>query len=225
MLGQQLHAAAIVNGGFEAGLTGWTTAVQTGSEGNFFVQTGTASPVLGSPVPAPPEGANAAMSDAAGPGSRVLYQDFLVGAVSPATALTFALFVNNGAPDFVVHSNLDFATPALNQQARVDLMLPAADPFSVDPADVLLNLFQTNPGDPLVSGYNTYSADVTALLQAHQGQTLRLRFAQVDNVFTFNLGVDDVAIEVVPEPSTWLLASAGVIAGALARRRIRARER
>jgi len=35
---------------------------------------------------------------------------------------------------------------------------------------------------------------VTALFLAHPGQTLRLRFADVDNVSPFNLGVDDVAV-------------------------------
>jgi hypothetical protein len=44
---------------------------------------------------------------------------------------------------------------------------------------------------PAVTGYNTFSFDLTALLVARAGQTLRLRFAEVDNVNVFNFGVDD----------------------------------
>jgi hypothetical protein len=60
-------SAQITNGGFELGLTGWTSANQIGSEGTFSPQTGTASPVNGDPVPVPPQGIFAAMSDAQGP--------------------------------------------------------------------------------------------------------------------------------------------------------------
>src|SRR5262252_2097616 len=61
----------ILNGGFESGLTSWTRVDQLGSEGTFFPQSGTVSPVNGDLVPAPPGGAFAAMSDAFGPGSHV----------------------------------------------------------------------------------------------------------------------------------------------------------
>jgi hypothetical protein len=54
----------------------------------------------------------------------------------------------------------------------------------------------------LTSGYNSLAFDITALLQSHQDETLRLRFADVDNVNFFNLGVDGVGIHTptsVPE--------------------------
>ena len=70
------HANLIVNGSFESGLSGWTTVDQFGSEGTFYVQSGNTAPISGSPVPVPPDGSNAAMSDAFGPGAHVLYQDF-----------------------------------------------------------------------------------------------------------------------------------------------------
>src|SRR5215471_5978250 len=132
-----VHAIPVItNGGFEAGLTSWTKADQTGSEGTFFSQSGTVSPVNGDPVPAPPEGTMAAMTDAQGPGSHVLYQDFT--ATAGSAALSFALFIGNRADRFVTPATLDFSTPALNQQARVDIVRAAADPFSVAGADVLL---------------------------------------------------------------------------------------
>ncbi len=205
----------IVNGGFESGFNGWILADAVGSDGTFFLQSGTASPINGDPVPAPPGGAIAAMTDAQGPGSHVLYQDFFVPA-SPGTALlTFELFIGNRAGEFATPSpaSLDFSTPALNQQARVDILRAGTDPFTVAAADVLMSLFQTNPGDPLISGYASHSADLTALLNANAGQTLRIRFAETDNLFIFQLGVDNVGLEtlaVVPEPASWILFATGL---------------
>jgi hypothetical protein len=211
------QAQIINNGGFEAGLTSWTTLDQIGSDGTFFVQSGTTSPVNGFSVAAPPEGVNAAMTDAQAPGSHVLYQDFVVPTGGGSFEVAFSLFLNNLADAFYVPDHLDFATPDLNQQARVDIVTTSADPFSVASGDVLQNLFKTAPADPLVSGYTNHIVDVTALFQARQGQTLRLRFAAVDNVAPFNFGVDAVDIRssrsapVVPEPSSLLLGAAGLV--------------
>jgi glucose/arabinose dehydrogenase len=214
-------APLISNGGFESGFAGWIRADAVGSEGTFHLQTGTASPVLGDPVPAPPGPTQAAMTDAEGPGSHVLYQDFLVPADVTTGVLSFDVFVGNRAEQFETPATLDFSTPTLNQQARVDFLLPAADPFSVAPADVLLTVFQTQVGDALVSGYSTVSTDVSALLVARAGQTLRLRFAEVDNVFPFQFGVDNVSLETqpIPEPGSLLLIGSGLLLGA--RRRLR----
>jgi len=217
----------ILNGGFELGLSGWTTVDQLGSDGAFSIQSGTTSPVNLLPVPPPPGGANAAMTDAQGPGSHVLYQDFVV---TPGSAtISFDLFIGNQATDFFTPSSLDFSTPAPNQQARVDILRASADPFSVVNADVLLNLYQTNTGDPLVSGYGPHTVDVSALFASHVGETLRLRFAETDNVFFLNLGVDNVSIDPttpVPEPASILLFGAGLVrlvAGRLGARSRRAR--
>jgi len=201
----------ISNGGFQSGFASWTRVDQLGSEGTFMLQTGTTSPVSGDPVPAPPGSTTAAMTDALGPGSHVLYQDFFVplgGAI-----LSFDLFLGNRANAFFTPANgtLDFSTAALNQQARVDIMRTTADPFSVAAGDVFLNLYQTRPGDPLISGYNTIMRDISALLASQVGQTLRLRFAETDNVFTFQMGVDNVIFG-VPEPASTLLFGAALAA-------------
>jgi len=219
--GNAQAANVVNNGGFESGLSGWTRADQLGSDGTFAIQTGTASPVNGDTVPAPPEGLRAAMSDAQGPGSHVLYQDIVIPAVVPSATLSFDVFVGNRADAFRTPSTLDFSTPALNQQARVDILAGGTDPFTVAG---LQNAFQTMVGDPLVSGYTHHTVDVTSLLNAHLSQTLRLRFAEVDNVFTFQLGVDNVALDVgasqtVPEPASWVLMVTAGLALAWRQRR------
>lgn len=220
-------AELITNGSFESGFTGWSRADQTGSDGTFFSQTGTLSPVQGSPVPAPPQGSFAAMTDAGAPGTHVLYQDFFV-TNSSAFALNFSLFVGNSGPDFYTPGTLDFSTTAINQRARVDLMSASSSPFSLLSGDILVNLFETAPGSPLSFGYTNYSYDLTSLLQPYQGTTIRLRFAEVDNLAPLNLGVDKVSLTTsvtnVPDPLSWYTAWLALI-GLLIVARLRQRPR
>ena len=210
----------INNGGFESGFAGWTRVDQTGSEGTWAQQSGSTSPVNSFAVPAPPGGSNAAMTDAQAPGSHILYQDFTVPMTLGVTTLSFDLFIRNHASAFFSPNTLDFATPALNQQFRVDIITTSANPFSVTVGDVLFTVYQTQPGNALVSGYTTITADLTALFAAHPGETLRLRFAEVDNVNFFNVGVENVSL-VVPEPTTvsLLVAAAAVLVARRIRRR------
>lgn len=211
----------ITNGGFESGFSGWTRADQVGSEGTWLQQSGTSSPVNSFAVPAPPGGSNAAMTDAQGPGSHVLYRDFAVPMTLTVAQLRFDLYINNHANAFFSPNTLDFATSTLNQQFRVDILTASSDPFSVTVGDVLLTVYQTQPGNPLVSGYVTITADLTALLTARPGETLRLRFAEVDNVQAMNVGIDNVSL-VVPEPATVsiFLAGLALLGGMMARRRL-----
>jgi hypothetical protein len=223
------HAGLITNGTFEAGLANWTSQNQNGGNGDFFAQTGTQSPVNGFVVPAPPEGTTAAMTDAEGPGSHLLYQDFVVPLSVPNAVFTFSYFLNNGDTQYRTPLSLDFSTPALNQQARIDIVSTSVDVFSVVAADILQNLFQTGPSTLLnTSGYVTQQVDITAALQPFLGQTLRLRASETDNVSFLNFALDNLDITVsaasaVPEPSTFGLASLflGVIGFATARERRR----
>jgi hypothetical protein len=210
------HGQLISNGGFESDLTGWTTADLPGSDGGFMSQSGIASPVNGDPVPAPPGGTKAAMTDAQGPGTHVMYQTFTPTSLVGSAPLSFDVFIGNRADTFVTPTTLDFSTPALNQQARVDILLASADPFSIAAADVLLNVYKTNVGDPAISGYTNISTDIAAILNANLGTPLMLRFAEVDNLFTFQLGVDNVTL--VPEPASLAMLAVGAM---IARRRSR----
>jgi len=159
------------------------------------------------------------MTDALGPGSHVLYQDFTVTSTADTAVLSFTLFVGNRAGAFYVPASgtLDFSVAAFNQQARVDLLLGSASQFSVAGSDVLLNAFQTSPGSAAVSGYTSFSVPVASILNSHLNAPLRLRFAETDNVSNFQFGVDSVSLQTgpssaVPEPSTF---AAGAVAGAL----------
>ena len=212
----------ITNGGFETGFGSWTRANRVGSEGDWFHHSGTLSPVNGFAVPAPPGGGAAAMTDGAGPGSHVLYQDFVVPFTLGVSTLRFDLYIQNRATDFFSPATLDFATPTLNQQFRVDLLSASADPFSVSVGDVLMNVYQTQPGNPLVSGWVTITMDVSSVLAGRGGQTLRLRFAETDNVNFLVVGVDNVSL-VVPEPGTitFLVGGLGLLGAAVIRKRLR----
>jgi len=223
-------ASTIANGGFETGFASWVRVDQLGSDGTFSLQSGLASPVNADPVPAPPSGTRAAMSDGAAPGAHVLYQDFV--ATPGSQTLSFDLFIGNRADRFATPASLDFALTnpngalTLNQQVRVDLLRAGADPFSVAAADILLSLYASQVGDPLVSGYRSFSSDIGALLGAHSGELLRLRFAETDNVAQMQLGVDNVAIAAVsaiPEPASTALLAVGL--AALFARRSRGAER
>jgi hypothetical protein len=213
-----IAAEIINNGGFSSGFAGWTVANQAGSDGAFFLQTGASSPVNGTTVPAPPGPTMAAMTDAQGPGTHVLYQDFVVPGGVASAVLSFDTFIGNRASAFFVPSpaSLDFAAPAFNQQARIDILLGSATSFSVAGSDILSNVFQTNAGDALVSGYTSHSIDITSVLNAHLNTPLRLRFAETDNVNVFQFGVDNVSLATgdgaaVPEPSSLVTAALGAL--------------
>lgn len=201
-------AALILNGGFESGFTNWSVADEIGGAASGWqIQTGTTSPINMIAVPAPPQGTHAAMTDAGGAGSHALYQSFTVAPGSTVT-LSFDLFVGSQAgivtptPD-----SLDFNVIP-NQHARVDILAGAttlANAFSL--TSVVDNVF-----DPPVSttSYTLYNFNITSAVGV--GGTFTLRFAEVDNLNIFNLGVDNVSIVTsqgtVPEPSSGAIVAA-----------------
>ena len=182
-------AATVTNGGFETGnFTGWTVVNQAGGNGNWFVYTGTTAPVSGFTIAAPPEGMRAATSAQAARGSHVLYQDV---ALEPGFThtLSFVLYYANRAAVFATPPTLDY-TVVPNQQYRVDILKPSAPVTSVAAGDILATVFQTHVGDPRSLAPTRISFGLTAFA----GTTVRIRFAEVDNLLFFQGSTDAVAI-------------------------------
>ena len=188
----------ILNAGFEANggvgsstVTDWTIFDVPGSIGGttstfgtMVVYTGTAAPISAGVIDAPTEGSFAVVGDSTGPSSSLIYQDIVVPAGATGD-IQCDVYINNQAADFVVGPDLDWeANP--NQHARLDLLDPAAAPDDTG-AGVLETIFITNPGDPLVQSYQTVITD----LSPYAGQTVRLRWAKVDNQFFFQGAVDN----------------------------------
>jgi hypothetical protein len=202
------QAASVVNGDFETGdLSGWTVnSTSSAANGTWFNYSGTVAPLtgvpLGSTVSAPPQGIYAALADQVNAGRRLLYQDVALDPVAPGDSLTLSLFayykaqqglLGNPTPD-----SLDQSAPGINEQYRIDVMSPSAALTSIAPADVLVNVFRTHAGDP----QNMAPTKLTADLTPYAGQTIRLRFAEVDNNGVLNASTDDVRIEKVsPDPT------------------------
>jgi hypothetical protein len=181
-------AASVKNGGFENLLSDWLP--QNLGPGQWYAYSGTSSP-FGVPIAAPPEGSFAAVSDESNPSTPILYQDV---ALEPTATHTLSLFVYYRSaapiavpsPDSLLYSPI--STP--NQQYRIDVMKASAPLTSVNPADILLNVFRTKVGDPTVLLPTFKTVDLTPFA----GQTVRLRFAVVANVAPFNASTDAVTI-------------------------------
>ena len=155
------------------------------------------------------------MSDGKGPGRTCSTRTSSSRRADAVGVLHVRLFVGNRADRFPSPpspAGLDFTTPALNQQVRVDILRAATDPFSVATADVLITAYQTQTTDPLVSGYTSFTVNVSSLMASQAGQTLRLRFAEIDNLNFFQFGVDNVSLVAsVPEPSSVVMMGSGLM--------------
>jgi hypothetical protein len=181
-------AATVANGDFETGtLSGWQT--QLSGAGNWFAYSGTSSPVSAATIAAPPQGSFAAVTDQDNPGSTILYQDV---ALAPDLAQKLSLYVYYHSFAAIAHPSTDSLSESdlPNQQYRIDVMKPSASPTSIDPADILLTVFRTATGDPPFLAPTKMTAD----LSSFAGQTVRLRFAEVDNQSNFNASTDAVSI-------------------------------
>jgi hypothetical protein len=198
----RLSAAQIVNGGSEAGGAGWGALFAPGSDnppdGRWWLESGGITPLSGLAAPPPASGSLYAISDQNGPGAGVLFQTFTIAGPVQNAWLSFDMFINNSAVTETIGSGFDFVTAA-NQHGRVDLLsgIPG-DMFTLG-SDLLFNMF--------IGG--------TSFGWTH--------FGEVDNQLFFNMGVDNVALDLntVPEPATLTLVTLGSMGIAAARRRRR----
>lgn len=190
-------AATVVNGDFETGtLSGWQQVnFPPEASGAWFAYTGTAPPLPAAiEVPPPPAGNFAAITSQGGAGTHILYQDV---ALEPyyTHQLTLLVYYRSAAPLATPSpETLNSEIPAANQQYRIDVMKPTAPIESVNPSAILATVFATKTGDPEELGPTPLTVNLTPFA----GQTVRLRFAEVDNEFYFAAGTDSVAIQSLP---------------------------
>ncbi|MCD4751383.1 MAG: PKD domain-containing protein, partial [Thermoanaerobaculales bacterium] len=194
-LGAGTVSAQIVNPGFESGLTGWT-AIVNGDAIPVTVASGSTSTSAGT-IPPSLTGDQYVYTSQNGPGRSFVYQGFTV---QPGTnRIFFDIAVLNGASSYYVPSPMSFDySGAANQQARFDILAPGASYDTVNPSDILVTGFQTQPGDPLTSPWQSYDIDVSTELAPYTGQTVTLRFVQVDNQMYFNLAIDNLSVGASP---------------------------
>ena len=188
------------NGDFETGdLTGWST--ESWGNGEWLVyEDGTtppepwASDLSPEFVPDPPQGLYAAVTVHTWSGARFLYRDI---EVTGPWVLHATVFYESPSlqifdkPDFGTFSGTTWDTVGTNQQFRIDLIDPQAEIHSVAANDVYATLFATQAGDPKGVAPTPVAID----LSPWEGQTIRLRLAQVDNAGALYAGIDDVRLE------------------------------
>jgi len=204
-------AQILINGGFETGtFAGWTVANEAGSfpGSNWFVVSGTTTPQSGMSTVGAAGGLFYAVTDQGGPGAHSLLQSFTVGAGN-SVVFSFDMFANNwNAVTVVGPQGLNF-NGAANQHARVDLLTGSANAFDTG-AGVIHNFFLgADAPNAIVHAYTHYSFDISSFVAA--GGTFQIRFAEVDNQFFFNQGIDNVVVNLFPEPSTLTVTVGGLL--------------
>lgn len=209
----------LTNGNFETGtLAGWTVTTDLASASVFNSAPGSAAPASGLATPANGAGGTSyAIADETGPGVTALTQTFTVPPGGGTTTLSFQMFVNNwtGLAAVIDPSGLSSTGPA-NQHARVDLLTAGATAFDTG-GGVIRNFYiGSDPNDPntTLNPYTNYSFDITSNVGGGGGGTFQIRFAQVNNQFFLNQGVDNVSIVfavATPTMNTWLLVSLGCL--------------
>jgi hypothetical protein len=191
-------AATVVNGNFESGnLNGWHVH-RALEAGNWFAYEGSAEPLSekrgDGRIQPPPEGNFAAIADEIDPDTLVLSQEI---ALEPGLEhhLSLLAYYDSYVPIAVpTPDTLSAESGQLegqaNQQFRIDVMKPGTPIESLDPADILMTVFQTNPGDP----QRLPPTKLTANLSPFAGQTVRLRIAVAAHEEVLAAGVDAVSI-------------------------------
>jgi hypothetical protein len=189
----------INNGGFEAGLTGWTI----NNSGSGAVVASNTTNVGGLPTVGAASGQWYGATQQSGPGVHTFAQNFTVG--GGVTTISFDMFVNDwdGGP---------FCAPGLNENAgpvecgRVDVLNAGSGAFDTG-AGVVANLYMG--ADAAHSVANPY-IHYTFNLNLGAG-SYTLRFGEADNQSNFTVGVDNVEVTNTPEPGSIMLMGTGLL--------------
>jgi hypothetical protein len=214
----------LTNGGFESGsFLGWTVTDRPGSEGSFFLDDADGStPVTGLPTAGPAAGSFYAVSDQLAPGTHSLSQLFTVPAGATSVTLSFDLFVTDWGFGASVHPGGLDHTLEPNQHGRVDILGSGVNAFDTT-GGVLSNFYLGVDPFAIPNPFTPYLFDITGLVGG--GGSYVLRFAEVDNQFFLNMGVDNASIVAdvpdpvpTPEPRALALIALGLLAAFLYRR-------
>lgn len=217
--GAHAQIQLITNGNFETGkFNGWNLANQANpadpnNQDHFYISTpGSNTPVVnGNSFPTASNslgGQYYAVTASDNPGAHALLQSFTVPINTTKLTLSYQMFVNDqsGFGPAIDPSGLDYTTGGAfnnNQQARVDILTGGASSLSTASIDVVKNFYDSvDSSNP--APYTSYSYNLTGLLTP--GQSYQLRFAEVDNLGSINMGIDNVSISAfapaVPEASS-----------------------
>jgi hypothetical protein len=182
-----LAGSGFKNGGFETGdFTGWDVA--SSGDGTWFVLHAGPLPLSGNSWAGPTEHDFAAVTDSDFPASGVISRVIKVG--SKQVRLSLMLYYTNYATGFCTPKNLHETYPGCNQQLRIDIIKPNADPYTTAGSDIIKGVFKTKNGTSKnVLEPTLVSANLTGL-----GDKVRLRIAWVANEDFFNVTVDDVRV-------------------------------
>jgi hypothetical protein len=179
-------AAIVNNGDFETGnLSGWQKAIE--GPADWFAYSGTVAPIGMNTVPAPPQGAFAAIADQQNISRQILYQDV---ALPPAGSQVRLSLIAYYTSDEAIVSPDTLDINVVNQQYRIDVMRPGAAVDSVASGDVLATVLRTQTGATTVLSPTPKTAD----LSAFAGQSVRLRFAVATTNDNLNGGADAVTV-------------------------------
>jgi len=181
--------ADIINGTFEDGFTGWTKTT-AGDSNSIALASGISNPPAGEIQPSLTSDQYIYTSQT-GPGYSLLTQAFTVQ--SGVSNVFFDASVQNSFGAYFTPDSLDYLGES-NQQARFEILKPGADITSVDPADIITTVYQTQVGDASTIDWTTHQIDVTAALSAYVGQDVIFRFSQVDKEGAFTLALDNINV-------------------------------
>jgi len=185
----------IVNGGFETGdFTAWTVIPSGGGGNDFYINDGTHVGLFdpGTLSPQPPiSGSFDSVSDQIFADSPAMLSEvFTVPSGITSSTVSWEDRIDNIAG---IYQNP-------GQEVRVEIRDAAG-------ATVLTTLFVTIPGDPLVQGGpNSRSFDITAFMQAHEGDDIRFCVTTHATILPLMYWIDDISLttETVPVGGTFI---------------------
>jgi uncharacterized repeat protein (TIGR01451 family) len=164
----------VLNGGFETGtFTNWSKT-NSSTAGDWVINNGTYVPPGPGGATVPFAGSYSAVSEQTGAGTHTLYQDITISSNTTSATLAWTDRIRNFATQFTTNS----------QYFHVEIR-------GTNNA-VLQIAFSTKPGDPLTTNWVTRSFNLSSYI----GQKIRVVFVESDSLGYFNVGLDNISVQV-----------------------------